>query len=72
MSIADAMLNPRTAHIATNVEDMDCCENACEDAYSFSLKGNGALIAVKVRPFSLKAFANIASSSRPSADGIAW
>ena len=72
VSIADAILNPRTAHIATNVEDMDWCENAFEDTDSLSLKGNGSLIAVKVRPFSLNALAKIDSSSKPNADGIAW
>ena len=72
MSIADAILNPRTAHIATNVEDMDWCENAFEDTDSLSLKGNGSFIAVKVRPFSLNALAKIDSSSKPNADGIAW
>ena len=46
--MADAMLNPRTAHIATNIEYKDRCENACEDADSLLLKGNGELIAVNV------------------------
>ena len=72
VSIADAMLNPRTAHIATNMEYKDRCENACEDADSLLLKGNGELIAVNVNPFSLNALANIDSSIKLKAVGIAW
>ena len=70
--MADAMLNPRTAHNATNIEYKDRCENACEDADSLLLKGNGELIAVNVNPFSLNALANIDSSIKLKAVGIAW